>query len=257
VTAPSQTQTELSSPLIDTIVTTTLIGITTASVTTSASSSPTLTTPLLGETIRTSVNPETNFTALSQALNSLPTATTSSSCTTTTNLSTGNISSSQQQPSSSPSNVSASRLTQSHILTLPHIDEDDEDENGHVPLPQRVSSYLVRKKVQNDNLINLNAKNLSNNNEPATTASSSLTPSPKIKVSRIKFNQPPQQLSLSSSASSDSESSVATVQNSGESVSPNKMQAESGSIAELQKYHNKYLKNRRHTLANTAAINLR
>lgn len=35
------------------------------------------------------------------------------------------------------------------------------------------------------------------------------------------------------------------------------MQAESGSIAELQKYHNKYLKNRRHTLANTAAINLR
>lgn len=167
-------------------------------------------------------------------------------------------------------------MTQSHVLTLPHIDEDDEDENGHVPLPQRVSKYLVINKVQNDNLINLNAgnnnsKNLSsNNNEPSTAGSLSLTPSPKIKVSRIKFTQqpqPPQQqlsLSLSSSASSDSESSIATIHpqqnissSSGENVSPNKMQAESGTIAELQKYHNKYLKNRRHTLANTAAINLR
>lgn len=154
-----------------------------------------------------------------------------------------------------------------------------------LPLPLRVSSYLVRKIVQTDNLINLNAgiasgsnvKNLSsnNNNESTTTAtassSSSLTASPKIKVSRIKFTQQPQQtqqqtlsLSLSSSTSSDSESSVATIHqqqnissSSGDTVSPNKMQAESGSIAELQKYHNKYLKNRRHTLANTAAINLR
>lgn len=287
------TLTALSSPLIDTIVTTTLIGITTASVTTSASSSPTLTTPLLGENIRTSnANPEATYTALTNALSSLPTATpSSSSCTSSTNSSssnqsTGNLSSSQQQQqqqssTSSPSNVSASRLSQSHILTLPHIDEDDEDENGHVSLPLRVSSYIVRKIVQTDNLINLNAgsstgnnnvKNLpSNNNESTTTAtSSSLTPSPKIKVSRIKFTQqqqPQQQplsLSLSSSTSSDSESSVATIHqqqnissSSGDNVSPNKMQAESGSIAELQKYHNKYLKNRRHTLANTAAINLR
>lgn len=155
------------------------------------------------------------------------------------------------------------------MLTLPHIDEDDEDENGLVPLPLRVS-YLVRKKVQNDNPLGSsgsatgsNVKNLSGNYDSATTtASTSLAPSPKITLSRIKFTQqppPPLSLSLSSSASSDSETSVTTVheQDCSDQVSPSKMQAESGSIAELQKHHNKYLKNRRHTLANTAAINLR
>lgn len=36
----------------------------------------------------------------------------------------------------------------------------------------------------------------------------------------------------------------------GTTASPAKMQAEQGSIGELQKYHSRYLKNRRHTLAN-------
>lgn len=293
LTAAAQTPTytsitALSSPLIDTIVTTTLIGLTTASVTTSASSSPTLTTPLLGEPFRTPTTnyPEASFSAITNALTSLPHSSSPAANTSSnSNQSTGTATSSSQQQS--PSNVSVSRMSQSHVLTLPHIDEDDEDDNGLVPL--RVSSYLVRNKVQNDNLINLNAgnnnnnsscnsKNLSSNinNESSTTtaatSSSSLTPSPKIKVSRIKFTQQqqqpqqlPQSLSLSSSTSSESESSVATIHQQtissssggGDNVSPNKMQAESGSIAELQKYHNKYLKNRRHTLANTAAITLR
>jgi hypothetical protein len=119
---------------------------------------------------------------------------------------------------------------------------------------------VVENKVQNDNLINLNnVKSFSD----CTPASASLlsalltTPSPKIKVSKVKFSQQqPQALpaSLSSSTSSESESTVR--ESGGDSVSPNKMQAETGTIAELQKYQNKYLKNRRHTLANTA-INLR
>lgn len=184
------------------------------------------------------------------------------------------MSSSQQQQTqtSSPSNVSASRINQSHILTLPHIDEDDEDENGLVPLPQRIPTHLVRNKVQNDNLINL--KTGCNTSYSADKKSSddtslplvgSINPSPKIKNSRGKFSQqqPPCLQSLSTSSASNETATAQQQQiissNSGETVtvSPNKMQAESGSIAELQKYHNKYLKNRRHTLANTAAINLR
>ena len=310
--------TALSSPLlIDTIVTTSLIGITTVSVTTSASSSPpTLTTPLLGEPFRTAREQYTeqpSASALTKALSSLPTTfaqvssssttSTSSSCSTSSTCtsssssssannstsisqSSGNLSSSQsQQQQQSPSlssNASSSRLCQSHILTLPLIDEDDEDE---VPL---------RNKVQNDNLINFNAditksnnnnnstnstnnNNINNNpcsvkilsstnNELSTTAQQpTLTQSPKIKVSLVKTNQPssPATFAFPTSplVSSDSDSSVvasvAQQATGGEAISPNKMQAESGSIAELQKYHNKYLKNRRHTLANTAAITLR
>jgi hypothetical protein len=138
---------------------------------------------------------------------------------------------------------------------------------------------VVDKKVQNDNLLNLNANSINNVKNFSSTidctstqlpSTSALTPSPKIKVSRIKFNNQQQQQqqqqqaqqtpSLSSSASSDSEPSVATIQQqlpSCDSISPNRMQAESGSIAELQKYQNKYLKNRRHTLAANTAINLR
>lgn len=44
-------------------------------------------------------------------------------------------------------------------------------------------------------------------------------------------------------------SSASTVVVAGE-AGAGKMQAEQGSIGDLQKYHNRYLKNRRHTLAN-------
>jgi hypothetical protein len=153
-------------------------------------------------------------------------------------------------------------------LTLPHIDEDDEDENcpSGVLLQERVALRVVENKVQSDNLISLYANTNNNVKSFSSTDSSSssinstaLTPSPKITVSRIKFTQQQIPLSLSSSStSSESESSVATtIPQLEESKSPNKMQAESGSIAELQKYQNKYLKNRRHTLAANTAINLR
>ncbi|KAK9881730.1 hypothetical protein WA026_017251 [Henosepilachna vigintioctopunctata] len=50
--------------------------------------------------------------------------------------------------------------------------------------------------------------------------------------------------SVTSSTSSEVTSSTISVPVSG------KMQAEQGSIGDLQKYHNRYLRNRRHTLAN-------
>lgn len=246
----------LTSPLIDTIVTTTLIGITTASFTATSTSSPILLptseTPLLAE----------NLIAYD-----LLTSTTQSS----ENLSP-HSSVSSQPPVTQSSISSSSRLSQSHSSnrTLPLIDEDDEDGDTFNHNSLR-SISLIDKKVQNDNLIQLNSNNNFTNNSNTSNDIITLTPSPKIKVSRIKFTQQPQQQqqqplllssSLSSSTSSDSESSVATIHQqhnissssgggASDILSPNKMtEAESGSIAELQKYHNKYLKNRRHTLAN-------
>lgn len=290
----------LTSPLIDTIVTTTLIGITTASVTATSTSSPILkpniATPLLSEN-------SAAYEYLTQTSNSTGShgAHISESTGSPSNIASLSTISTTQQQQSSPSSISSSRLGQTHILTLPHIDEDDEDVDlscnivrSRLLTDRNLSINFFKNrnnknsKVQNDNLINLktvnntyskNNNNSSNNNSNET----SLTPSPKIKVSRIKFNQEKskdkekqqqsQPLISSSSSlsntSSESESSVATIhqqQNISSStsgsgiisilsgitghISPNKMQAEQGSIAELQKYHNKYLKNRRHTLAN-------
>ncbi|KAG5682864.1 hypothetical protein PVAND_012185 [Polypedilum vanderplanki] len=264
VTTPTTAvQTTLSSPLIDTIVSTTLIGITTSSVTISTSS-PTLTTPLLA------AEENSNFVTLSNALQTVSSSSTTSTATsfttivvtsTTSSGATSTTTSLAAVPSSSSSSSStASRQSQSssHFpLTLPHIDEDDEDENGQciALLPAHHLQYIrvVEKRVQNDNLINLN--NVKSFTDSGQSSSLLTQPSPKIKVSKVKFSQQQQQLpaSLTSSTSSESE---ATVKENSESVSPNKMQAETGTIAELQKYQNKYLKNRRHTLANTA-INLR
>ncbi len=268
-------QTQFSSPLIDTIVTTTQ----TSSVTTAAIGSPSPTTPLL-----THLNyPDSSTPALTIALDQLssiskPNSSTIHSSLTplstnnSDNLATpstpnsninqattsGNLSSNTQQ--SSPSNVSSATRSsvQSHFpLTLPHIDEDDEDENcSNVALLQQQKQHkalrIVENKVQSDNLLSCN------NAKSFSSTDSSTSPSPKIKVLRIKFNQQQAPLTLSSSSpSSESETSVTTTIQREESKSPNKMQAESGSIAELQKYQNKYLKNRRHTLAANTAINLR
>ena len=246
----------LTSSLIDTVVTTTLIGIPTASFTATPTSSlvllPTSATPLLADNL-IAYDLLTSTTQSSEYL--IPHSSVSS------------------QPSVALSSISSSRLSQSHSSnrTLPHIDEDDEDGDTFNHNSLR-SISLIDKKVQNDNLIQLNSNNNFTNNSNSFNDIITLTPSPKIKVNRIKFTQQPQQQllqqpllltsSLSSSTSSDSESSVATIHQqhnissssgggASDIISPNKMtEAESGSIAELQKYHNKYLKNRRHTLAN-------
>lgn len=142
------------------------------------------------------------------------------------------------QPQSS-SNTS-SRMCQNHILTLPHIDEDDEDENSglhSLSKSSTSSSTADGKRVQIANPQTINIQSSS---------------SPKIKVSRIKFTQQP-------TSNEPDSSSIASVVNQQllQLQQQDKMQAESGTIADLQQIQQKYLKNRRHTLANTAAINLR
>lgn len=68
------------------------------------------------------------------------------------------------------------------------------------------------------------------------------SPSPTLKSSRK--NQRNQR--STPTGSSGSSANTCTEQGSAGS----KMQAEQGSIGDLQKYHNRYLRNRRHTLAN-------
>uniref|UniRef100_A0A8D8BKL4 Phosphodiesterase n=1 Tax=Culex pipiens TaxID=7175 RepID=A0A8D8BKL4_CULPI len=83
----------------------------------------------------------------------------------------------------------------------------------------------------------------------------SLTPSPKININRIKIKSKVKSIIASTTntnannnTASDLESSSSSTTN--VSPSASKMQAEQGSIGDLQKYHSRYLKNRRHTLAN-------
>jgi hypothetical protein len=285
------TTVSLTSPLIhNTIVTTTLIGITTVTASTSSPIlKPKTAAPLIENTaafqfLKQQSSSPTSPTG-AYGVNQQQQQQSHQSSDFDSPLSIASLSTISTSSQSSPSSQQP-RFSQTHILTLPHIDEDDElkniDEDDEDD-PNCANSYLISdrgiNKVQNDNLINLN-----NTNNNFKSENVSITPSPKIKVSRIKFThqdrdskQTQQKLISSSSSlsntSSESESSIATIQqhqqttstgtggDSSESVtnlfnsgisgqlSP-KMQAEQGSIAELQKYHNKYLRNRRHTLAN-------
>lgn len=65
------------------------------------------------------------------------------------------------------------------------------------------------------------------------------SPSPTLSVKARKGQRT---RSVTSTTSSEASSAAASI--------GGKMQAEQGSIGELQRYHNRYLRNRRHTLAN-------
>lgn len=163
IQTPSGTLTTLSltSPLFDTIVTTTLIGVTTASVTASTSSpilSPTSATPLLAENLA--------------AYDFL----------TSSGSQTG---SAYSVSSSTQPQLTDKRVCQNHFQTdLPHIDEGDEDVE---PISVR-QVLLIGKRQTSDNPTNASSLKSNKSND-----SSTFTPSPKIKVNRIKFNTPNQQ----------------------------------------------------------------
>lgn len=71
------------------------------------------------------------------------------------------------------------------------------------------------------------------------------SPSPTLSIKTSRKSQ--RTRSITSTTSSDSSTpAIATAS----AVVPTKMQAEQGSIGDLQRYHNRYLRNRRHTLAN-------
>ncbi|XP_062701648.1 cAMP-specific 3',5'-cyclic phosphodiesterase isoform X4 [Aedes albopictus] len=179
-------------------------------------------------------------------------------CTTANNSSTkngSNISSSNQlealteeQQALNPEQLQQ-QLQQSQSgqqLKLPHIEEEEDDEfdigmqHFHNPLlPSRIKACTIRY----------------------ADVVRSLTPSPKININRIKIKSKAKSIAAagsntaaalaaaaSAAAASDLESSSSSTNVS--SSTGGKMQAEQGSIGDLQKYHSRYLKNRRHTLAN-------
>ncbi|KAF5279239.1 hypothetical protein FQR65_LT03487 [Abscondita terminalis] len=66
------------------------------------------------------------------------------------------------------------------------------------------------------------------------------SPSPTLSVKAARKSQRTRSVTSTTSSDTSSGAQSGTI----------KMQAEQGSIGDLQRYHNRYLKNRRHTLAN-------
>lgn len=95
----------------------------------------------------------------------------------------------------------------------------------------------------------LRGANSSNNNQTQTSSTPSDTSS--ILHTTAAQIQKAQQKSKESNNTSNSSAAASSGSHVGQQqASPAKMQAEQGSIGDLQKYHSRYLKNRRHTLAN-------
>lgn len=170
------------------------------------------------------------------------------SITVSNNNSSTNNNQQQQESLSDAAAQALNQLQQLHHsqsgqLKLPHIEEEEDDEfdigmqHFHNPLlPSRIKACTIRY----------------------ADVVRSLTPSPKININRIKIKSKVKSIIASTTntnannnnnnTASDLESSSSSTTN--VSPSASKMQAEQGSIGDLQKYHSRYLKNRRHTLAN-------
>ncbi|KAG5864743.1 hypothetical protein JTB14_023479 [Gonioctena quinquepunctata] len=120
---------------------------------------------------------------------------------------------SPQTLSNTPSQLQDIAEEESDVL----LGEEDEEQDTHQPLGGRLS-FKRRTNVQ--------------------------SPSPTFSVKASKKNQ---RARASVTSTTSSEASTAG------SSSTTRMQAEQGSIADLHKHHNRYLRNRRHTLANVRA----
>lgn len=124
-------------------------------------------------------------------------------------------------PVSAPESPPRARQPSPHLQDIAEEDSDVQvDENGFEevpttlqPLGARVSYKKRRNVVQ--------------------------SPSPTLSVKATRKGQ--RTRSVTSTTSSEGSSA---------GPAPGKMQAEQGSIGDLQRYHNRYLRNRRHTLAN-------
>lgn len=115
---------------------------------------------------------------------------------------------------------------------------DGEGEEDEVCIVSSYNKYYYGKKRGRNSL----------------TQSPSPTFSTRINKSR-KNNNKPRARSVTSTTSSEPTTVSISSANAGVgTVSVPKMQAEQGSIGELQKYHNRYLRNRRHTLANVRYV---
>lgn len=173
-------------------------------------------------------------------------------------------------------------------IRLPHIEEEEEfdtstktspdDENEKIePLPKDVKSSAIRLK-QIRTIFNPNTLTTKTTAYPPSSSSSSSKYSSNRHLgftSSIKLNRLLKRGIIrgttqgTNTTSSDNNTSSGTQTAQAQShqgakydsataaclthvaqASPARMQAEQGSIGDLQKYHSRYLKNRRHTLAN-------
>lgn len=112
---------------------------------------------------------------------------------------------------------------------LHDIEEEEDLPNGEGDLISLSSSSLTIRKDQQKLC-----------NSPSPTFSSVFIKS-SSSSDRKKKKKKVRTKSVTSTTSSDT---------CGSATGSHKMQAEQGSIGDLQKYHNRYLRNRRHTLAN-------
>lgn len=185
-----------------------------------------------------------------------------------------------------PVSVTSASIRYEQTSPLPHIEEEEELDASHHTSPEdctSLSEYLISSQnsirifeqhtaaaASTSPQITINNNSRSNQtihrqiiddigaNTVANAATPLVSSSPRSKQSR---KQTKNRKKSSTSVSSDSTTSGG-FQISASSVSTTtgshlpsglfltKMQAEQGSIGDLQKYHSRYLKNRRHTLAN-------
>lgn len=170
-----------------------------------------------------------------------------------TSQSSSNIRLSQTQSQTQTSSQSQNNQQQS---PLPHIEEEEEAENN-----QRKSQEDLSVK---DNFLlicgGVGAGTSGSGNTKSKLKERFIgevnSPSPRTKINRKQSKGRTRPITSSSDTTgSGSGGGILTgVINNVTSIIPAgllpKMQAEQGSIGDLQKYHTRYLKNRRHTLAN-------
>lgn len=170
-----------------------------------------------------------------------------------TSQSSSNIRLSQTQSQTQTSSQSQNNQQQS---PLPHIEEEEEADNN-----QRKSEEDLSVK---DNFLlicgGVGAGTSGSGNTKSKLKERFIgevnSPSPRTKINRKQSKGRTRPITSSSDTTgSGSGGGILTgVINNVTSIIPAgllpKMQAEQGSIGDLQKYHTRYLKNRRHTLAN-------
>lgn len=167
--------------------------------------------------------------------------------------------------------TTASIRYETQTSPLPHIEEEEELDASHHTSPEDCNS-LSEQLIASQKSIRIVDQQASSRNQTAQRHSIgtgtggddapivvSNSPSPRAKQSRKQTKG--RNKSITSTTSSETATSGGAVVNLN-SVSASatvsavvglllpKMQAEQGSIGDLQKYHSRYLKNRRHTLAN-------
>ncbi|XP_055384877.1 cAMP-specific 3',5'-cyclic phosphodiesterase isoform X2 [Condylostylus longicornis] len=152
-----------------------------------------------------------------------------------------------------------SRICQPQTSPLPHIEEEEENEPNHFQLSpnseqqNRVTfdkstteEYSSSPSPRNKHKSRLQVKNWNRTGVAIVASSETLGSSGSFTASASTGCGSG---SLTNNSNNPNNSVVSSIPQASGLLLP-KMQAEQGSIGDLQKYHSRYLKNRRHTLAN-------